>query len=367
MKNRMDRVFASRTASFSIILIFSLSLLLVTGCQKSVSGATDHPSSSSEIASATEQTENPPSTDLPGLGTTTVQGNETPVQTAETQNINTPSAIAVAPTDYPKDFWKDLPVIPTEISDRVREVYQKGLELGNNPRHFTKIGDCNSQHPDFLSGFDHVYYLGEYAYLQPAIDYFKGSFGILSQTTNPGMNTARVLSYLWKTEDCPSSDTLLECQYRVDKPIFAIIMLGTNDGYFHQTYPANFERNMRAIIERTMDLGIVPILATKVDNNEGDGSMNPIIARLAMEYEIPLWNFWRAAQPLTNGGLRDHEHLNSGSGPPATDFRMEISLSYGKEMKNLTALQVLDFLMRELADPSTIPVQASTVEINSIK
>jgi hypothetical protein len=237
--------------------------------------------------------------------------------------------------------------------------------MGNNPRRFTKIGDCNSQHPDFLSGFDHVYYLGEYTYLQPAIDYFKGSFGILSQTTNPGMNSARVLSYLWKTEDCPSSDTLLDCQYRVDRPIFAIIMLGTNDAYSHHVHPDAFESNMRRIIERSMELGIVPILATKVDNNEGDNSINPIIARLAMEYEIPLWNFWRAAQALPNQGLRDHEHLNSGSGPPATDFTMEISLMYGKEMKNLTALQVLNFLMEELADPADIPAQNATPEINS--
>jgi len=354
MKNRMDRVGSSRAASVNLLVVLSLSLLLVTGCQNSVSGATDYPSSTAEQAVST------PSVDSLSAQAPVDQGSETPLPPVETGNTGAPVENTVTPTAYPLDFWKDLPVIPTAVSDRVREVYQKGLELGNNPRHFTKIGDCNSQHPDFLSGFDHVYYLGEYTYLQTAVDYFKGSFGILSQTTNPGMNTARVLSYLWKTEDCPSSDTLLECQYRVDQPIFAIIMLGTNDGYFHQANPANFERNMRAIIERTMELGIVPILATKVDNNEVDGSINPIIARLAMEYEIPLWNFWRAAQPLTNGGLRDHEHLNSGSGPPATDFRMEISLSYGKEMKNLTALQVLDFLMRELADPATIPTQVVT-------
>jgi hypothetical protein len=343
---RHEKAFFRKLPLVLLILISSLTLF-ISGCQKTASG--------SAVSLQTTVTQPVEATEL-------VVVTNPPTQSVETATITATSLPTSTPTELPPDYWKDLPVIPTEISDRVREIYQTGQEMGRNPRRFTKVGDCNSQHPDFLSGFDHVYYLGKYSYLQPAIDYFKGSFGILSQTTNPGMNTARVLSYLWKTEDCPSTDTLLECQYRVDNPSFSIIMLGTNDGYYHQANPESFERNMRAIIERTIELGIVPILATKVDNNEGDQSINPLIAQLAAEYEIPLWNFWRAAQPLANGGLRDHEHLNSGSGPPATDFRMDISLSYGKEMKNLTALQVLDFMMRELADPETIPTLAVTAE-----
>lgn len=339
------RVF--RKLPFVLLILLSIISLVISGCQNTASGDAISPETTS-----TQQIE----------ATEPARVTESPTQPAETLTASETLEPTLTPTDLPVDYWKDLPVVPTEISDRVREIYQTGQEMGRNPKRFTKVGDCNSQHPDFLSGFDHVYYLGPYTYLQPAIDYFKGSFGILSQTTNPGMNTARVLSYLWKTEDCPSTDTLLECQYRVDNPSFVMIMLGTNDGYYHQANPESFERNMRAIIERSIDLGIVPILATKVDNNEGDHSINPLIAQLAMEYEIPLWNFWRAAQPLENGGLRDHEHLNSGSGPPATDFRMEISLSYGKEMKNFTALQVLDFMMRELADPEIIPTQAVTAE-----
>jgi len=332
----------------ALLIMLSIFSLIIAGCQNTASGD----ALSTAILPAEQITE-----------AVSVQATE-PSQPAETSSAATSEPYST-PTELPADYWKELPVVPTEISDRVREIYQTGQEMGRNPRRFTKVGDCNSQHPDFLSGFDHVYYLGPYTSLQPAIDYFKGSFGILSQTTNPGMNTARVLSYLWKTEDCPSTDTLLECQYRIDNPSFVIIMLGTNDGYYHQANPESFERNMRTIIERSIELGIVPILATKVDNNEGDHSINPLIAQLATEYEIPLWNFWRAAQPLYNGGLRDHEHLNSGSGPPATDFRMEISMSYGKEMKNLTALQVLDFMMRQLADPETIPTQsqASTIEL----
>jgi hypothetical protein len=31
---------------------------------------------------------------------------------------------------------------------------------------------------------------------------------------------------------------------------------------------------------------------------EGDNAINLVIAELACEYKIPLWNFWSAAEPL---------------------------------------------------------------------
>jgi len=45
------------------------------------------------------------------------------------------------------------------------------------------------------------------------------------------------------------------------------------------------------------------ILATKADNAEGDHSLNYTTAKLAYEFDLPLWNFWRAAQDLPNQGM----------------------------------------------------------------
>ncbi len=80
------------------------------------------------------------------------------------------------PTPLPPDFWQKLPIIPAKISDRVHDIYHYGQTLGNNPHVFSRIGDCASAAPAFLVGFDRNYNLGEYTYLQPAIDYFRGSF-----------------------------------------------------------------------------------------------------------------------------------------------------------------------------------------------
>jgi len=88
-----------------------------------------------------------------------------------------------------QDFWMDLPVIPEGISDRVREIYARGLLMGNNPNAFSKVGDCHSTNPYFLADYDlgpDVYNLGEYADLQLTIDYFHGSLGRASLAAKQG-------------------------------------------------------------------------------------------------------------------------------------------------------------------------------------
>jgi hypothetical protein len=225
--------------------------------------------------------------------------------------------------------------------------------MGNSPQVFTRIGDCASAAPGFLTGFDRDYNLGDYSYLQPAVDYFKGSFKRPSLAAKFGLTTAAVLSTIWTDEKCQSNETLLPCQYRLDHPSFAIISLGTNESYYVHNAPGSFERNMRVIIEDTIAKGIIPILSTKADNAEGDESINGTIARLAMEYELPLWNFWPAVQDLPNKGMLDPEHLSTISYINFTDFSRAHSLEYGMQMRNLTALQMLYFLWGQLVGSPT--------------
>ena len=111
-----------------------------------------------------------------------------PTDAAPSPDVSLPTPILAAasptveitlpptPTPLPPTSWQQLPVIPEKISDRVRDIYRLGLTLGNNPHVFSRIGDCTSAAPGFLVGFDHNYNLGEYTYLQPAIDYFQGFF-----------------------------------------------------------------------------------------------------------------------------------------------------------------------------------------------
>jgi formylglycine-generating enzyme required for sulfatase activity len=276
-------------------------------------------------------------------------------------------------TALPHDFWMSLPVVPETISDKVHAIYEQGLRMGNNPNAFSKVGDCHSTNPYFLADYDlgpDVYDLGDYAYLQPTIDYFSGSFGRTSLAAKQGLSTAGVLASLWADwKQCNSNETPLDCEFRAHRPSFALISLGTNEAYDVKLDPMSFEPRLRRIIEHGIDQGVVPILSTKADNDEGDHYINQVTARLAMEYELPLWNYWKAVQSLPQHGMRSADHLTFAPSKSYTDFSQPAYLDYGMQMRNLTALQLLDMIRREItrsqiqtvATPTAQPTPAASV------
>jgi hypothetical protein len=220
----------------------------------------------------------------------------------------------------------------------VVEIYQHGLESGNNPYAFSKVGDCGSTPAWFLGDFDRgeeFYSLGEFEFLKSAILAYRGSFERTSLAARSGFTASSLLTTLWTDLDsCQVSETPLECEYRLHRPVIAFITLGTNDIWL----PEQFEPQMRKIIEYSIDQGVIPILATKADNAEGDDRINATIAKLAFEYEIPLWNYWLAVQPLPDHGLQeDQSHLTWGR----NFFDVPENMTKAWPVRNLTALQVL--------------------------
>ncbi|MDO8753959.1 MAG: hypothetical protein Q7J80_08715, partial [Anaerolineales bacterium] len=103
-----------------------------------------------------------PETSLPeGESTSSVAVVEiTEVATEASELTGTPTT-APRPT-LAADEWKTLPIVPA-ISDTARVIYQRGLEMGNNPNAFSKVGDCQTSTDFFLVDFDypHRYELGE--------------------------------------------------------------------------------------------------------------------------------------------------------------------------------------------------------------
>ena len=271
---------------------------------------------------------------------------------AQNSSVNSATLPPITSTPLPPDGWMSLPVVPT-VSDVARSIYQRGLETGNDPHAFSKIGDCQSITTYYLTYFDMpgYYNLGDYSYLQDTIDWFSGSFSRESLSVKGGYNAAAVLSPLRaNTSLCNPNETPIACEFRLHNPSIVIISLEE----WWAGHPENYEIYMRQIIEYSIHEGVVPIIATKADNLEGNNLINQTIARLAQEYNIPIWNFWLAVQPLPNHGL-----LSTNSSGEVDMFHLTHSEGYyfynnpqaiqsGWSMRNLTALQALDAVRRGL-------------------
>lgn len=283
----------------------------------------------------------------------TIQGNTHPttvvltvLPSASATATLPPSMPAPVPTQPDPASWKTWSVIPT-LSPEMLDVYAKGQSMGRDMHVVSVVGDCESSSDWFLKDFskdERFYHLGTYTNLQVTIDHFKASLGYRSYAALRGATASTVLSPLWADpQACTSGETPLACEYRLHNPAFAFIALGTNDVHKRE----QFEPQMREIVKYTLDQGIIPILVTKADNLEGDESINLSIARLAVEYHVPVWNFWAAVQPLPGHGLQeDGAHLTFAP----NFFDNPNNLKGAWAIRNLTALQVLEAMLAEVQE-----------------
>ncbi|MDO9084962.1 MAG: hypothetical protein Q7U53_02040 [Anaerolineaceae bacterium] len=331
------------------ILLVCVAALVLSACASATSAnVANTPSVSTQTQTQIQPAASPEPvvTDSPVLTATPNELKEITQNSEITQVAPTP-----VPTSRPTlgpDDWQTLPIVPTEISQRAREIYQQGLMMGNDPTHFSKLGDCQNITTYFLAIYDSpdLYILGEnYTYLQPAIDHFSGSWSRESMSVKGGFNVASVFNpMLSNREFCEKNESPLDCELRLYQP--SIVLISMEEWWNGDS--SKYENYLRKIVDTVIAHGAVPVLATKADNMEGKHKINRAIANLAVEYDIPLWNFWLAVQPITSRGLqKDGFHLTHG----LNDFSSSFQLKRGWVQRNLTALQVLDAVWRDLQTP----------------
>ncbi len=230
-----------------------------------------------------------------------------------------------------------------------RAIYVAGRARGNNPRVVTTVGDCSSEHWNFLTPFSWGDYdLGAYSDLQPVIDHFNESLGYDSQADHNGFNANAVLAPEWANPAyCRAGESPLECEFRLHKPSVAIIMFGTSDLLVMTA--SEFDQYMREIVEETIDAGVIPILSTFPGNlNFWDRTVlyNQIVVRIALDFDIPLINLWLALESLPNHGLEaDGFHL-SETAYGKSCYLTGTYLQSGYPMRNLVTLQTLNNVWR---------------------
>jgi hypothetical protein len=282
-----------------------------------------------------------------GISTRTVSSSPTAFLPQATQPENTPTFSTTFVATLVPDSWKSWPVVPKELSQRMIEVYQRGLERSRDSNKFSKIGDCQNIPTYFLAAFDDPggYQLGsKYTYLQPTIEHFAGSWSRESLAVKGGMNVAAVQNPFWtlspKPDVCTAGETPLACEIRVNNPSFAIISM--EESWSGDI--AKYDSYMRKIVDFVLSQDVVPILATRAEEPNPKITINATVARIAYDYGIPLWNFWVAAYPLPSHGLTSDEfHLTWAS--PIFDDPVRMQMAW--PWRNLTALQVIDAVYRD--------------------
>ncbi len=258
--------------------------------------------------------------------------------------------------------WRKWPVIPDYIPLRSLQIYQAALDAGRDPYRFSKIGDCQSVSGIFFGVFEtrpdysltkRVFQ--EYPEDAASIAYFPGSWMRDSLAVADGLSVNTVLSPLWSdTTACEPNEHPLACEIRVWNPSIVIISLGT---VWQPNAEQSFETQLRKVVQYAIEQNVLPILVTKADNVENNNYyLNQIITQIALEEQVPLWNFWLSVQKLPSQGI-DKDHLSEGSSSPVKYIYLT---GDGWEMKSLTGLQTLHFLLKTLQQEGLAPTDLPT-------
>jgi hypothetical protein len=248
-----------------------------------------------------------------------------------------------------------IPVIDAATKAHLQGVFLRGIQAGNRPDVFSKVGDSITATPFFLVDLGGPAYnpfdpltTGAYLGLAPTIAYFRAepvdalgnnSFNHASFAAFPGWTSSIVLG------DGGVNSPLLT-ELNATHPAVALIMIGTNDQYLSADLNS-FAGRITAIATLALDHGVIPVLSTIPDYFYLGGQLegralayNQIIAEVAATLDVPLWNYWLAMQPLPNKGISSDTVHPSVSPLGSGNFTPE-GLIYGFNVRNLTAVEVL--------------------------
>jgi hypothetical protein len=259
-------------------------------------------------------------------------------------------ALAAPTTRYPASATHSP--MTAEIVEHLSAVMARG---GGRPDVFAKIGDSITVNPGFLScyGVSDDNDLGTHSDLRPTIDFFSrtpakhgaSSFARLSVAAKVGWTS---IAMLGSGSSGPALSEIASV-----RPAFAVMMTGTNE-----TYAAgveNFERNLRRLVRRVVDSGVVPLLSTippRKDSWDLDAiipEMNAVVRLVAMTEKVPFMDPWTRLATVKGNGL-GLDGIHPSSYPGHACWLTEPALEHGINVRNLVTLESLDRARRFLIE-----------------
>lgn len=328
----------------SIVCCLILALLVLTACQAQITTETPPPTLPTAEATASPESAPPTAPDsTPTTGPTPADQESTLPEASPTPHAGTPTPAAVI------EDWREAPILPESVSQRVLEIFQSGQAQGRDPHSFSVIGDCQSIPYVFMGPFSRGELSPESSesHLWNAIAHFDASFKRWAVTARGGFTAASILNPLQADQhECKPGETPLSCEFRLNNPAYVLITLET---WLDPETIDRYELYLRQILDTVIEKGAIPILLTKADSSElrdGTHIINPVIVKLAYAYDVPVVNFWRAAQYLDNYGIdpeREGFHLSQA----------------GYDLKNILALRALHLVWQTVTETTVQPTDSS--------
>ncbi len=300
----------------SIILILLMAAFLAGCSQTDAPQLTNesNPLISTATSASSENVENTPTLTSADETVSSPDNEEIPVTQFTATPAITPTPLPIVLRDVPDDFnWKELPILP-EINQNAIDIYEHGLSLGRDPNHVSVIGDCQAIPFVFLGRYGLKQYTlsGTDTRLEPMITAFRDSFERKGAAVRGGFTAAAILSPVRADPDmCMPGENPLECEWRIHNPSVVFINLET---WREEGTVDRYELYLQKIVEFTLEQGSLPIIIMKADKAESETHViNPAMARVAYQYDVPIINFWQAVQYIDNRGIdpeRDGFHLS---------------------------------------------------------
>src|SRR5205823_1728525 len=111
---------------------------------------------------------------------------------------------------------------------------------------------------------------------------------------------------------------------------------------------------LRKVVQTSIDMGVIPILSTvphHIPLLYSETLVNDLIRQVAKEYQVPLWDLWVTTETLPSYGIDfDGPNANHLNVPPdaRTGDTTGDHLLYGKNRRNLEALEILNLLHKTI-------------------
>ncbi len=263
--------------------------------------------------------------------------------------------VSSAPSGFDLNAYPVVPDIPQSMAQTLSQLFESGQRnFGVQAGAFGRVGDETMEQPNFMAPFaGDQYDLGNYGQLQATIDFFSqapvreddpelNSFNVDSVAAGEGFGIDTVNGPA-PNNVCAGvgGDTRLACELALTKP--SITLIGFSAPNVTYLPPEQFRAELQAMVTEMMsEYGTIPVLATIPAGNGVSSEQllpyNQAIVEVASQsgiQGIPLWNLWKA---MNDRGITDP----SSVAPEGAGILTDAALSYGYNVRNLTALQTLE-------------------------